>query len=131
MRRIQFPEDDIIQLNKERLQHNHPIVRRRMTALYLKAKGYRHKDICKELGITHVCLYEYLDLYIKDGLNGLKHLGYRGKRNLLDENRDLIMSQFKTAKRARGLHWRPCVSIDQPSFAAYNHFLSPVTYLII
>ena len=95
MRRIQFPEDDVIQLNKERLQHNHPIVRRRMTALYLKAKGYRHKDICKELSITHVCLYEYLDLYIKDGLNGLKHLGYRGKRNLLDENRDLIIAYLE------------------------------------
>ena len=70
MRRIHFPEDDITQLNKERLQHKHPVVRRRMTALYLKAKGYRHKDICKELGISHVCLYEYLDLYIKDGLDG-------------------------------------------------------------
>lgn len=95
MRRIQFPEDDVTHLNKERLQHNHPIVRRRMMALYLKAKGYRHKDICKELGISHVCLYEYLDLYIKEGLDGLRRLEYRGKRNLLDENRDLIIAYLE------------------------------------
>lgn len=95
MRRIQFWEDEITQLNKQRLHHDHPIVRRRMMALYLKAKGYRHKDICNELGISHVCLYEYLDLYLKEGLDGLKRLHYRGKRNLLDEHRDLIIAYLE------------------------------------
>jgi transposase len=96
MRRIQFSEDEILQLKKERLDHEHPIVRRRMMALYLKAPGYRHKDICNELDISHVCLYEYLDLYMNEGLDGLKRLGYHGKRNLLDENRDIIIAYLET-----------------------------------
>jgi transposase len=95
MRRIQFSEDEILKLKKERLEHEHPIVRRRMMALYLKALGYRHKDICNELDITHTCLYEYLDLYINDGLDGLKRLGYRGRRNLLEENRDIIIAYLE------------------------------------
>lgn len=95
MRRIQFSEQDVSRLQKERLEHRHPIVRRRMMALYLKARGYLHKDICSELDISHVCLYKYLDLYMEEGLDGLKRLGYHGKRNLLDENRDVIIAYLE------------------------------------
>lgn len=106
MRRIQFTEEDILQLKNQRLQHNHPIVRRRMMALYLKSQGLRHKDICTELSISNMCLSEYLDLYMKEGLEGLKRLGYRGKRNLLLENRELIIAHLEaqppaTLKEAR------------------------------
>ena len=96
MRRIQFTEDDILQLKKGRLEYEHPIVRRRMMALYLKAQGHRHKDICSELNISSLGLRNHLDLYIKEGLDGLKRLGYRGKRNLLDENRDIIIAHLET-----------------------------------
>jgi transposase len=95
MKRIQFTEDDIVQLKDQRLQHQHPIVRRRMMALCLKAQGLPHKDICTELSISSMCLCEYLDLYIKEGLDGLKRLGYRGKRNVLLENRDLIIAHLE------------------------------------
>ena len=95
MKRIQFTEDEILQLKNERLRHKHPIVRRRMMALYLKAQGLPHKDICAELNISSMCLCEYLDLYMKEGLDGLKRLGYRGKRNLLVENRDLIIAHLE------------------------------------
>jgi hypothetical protein len=64
MKRIQFTETDILKLKSERLQHEHPIVRRRMMALYLKSQGYRHRDICTELGISSMCLCVYLDLFI-------------------------------------------------------------------
>ncbi len=92
MKRIQFTDDDILQLKHEQLLHEHPVVRRRMMALYLKSRGHRHRDICTELGISSMCLCQYLDLYIKEGLDGLKRLGYRGKRNVLLENRDLIIA---------------------------------------
>lgn len=95
MKRIQFSEDDIPQLKEERLRHKHPIVRRRMMALYLKAQGRRHRDICTELGISNMCLCKYLDRYAKQGLDGLRHLGYRGKRNVLLENRDLIIAHLE------------------------------------
>jgi len=96
MRRIHFSEDEVRQLKEERVRHDHPIVRRRMMALYLKALGHRHKDICAELDISEVCLRQYLDKYIHDRLEGLRRLGYRGKRNLLDENRDIIIAHFET-----------------------------------
>ena len=106
MRRIQFTEDEVRQLNEGRIHHEHRIVRRRMTALYLKATGRRHKDICDELNISGLCLRNYLDKYMNEGLEGLKRLGYQGKRNLLDENRDIIIAHLEsqppgTLKEAR------------------------------
>lgn len=95
MRRIQFSEDEIEHLKRERIEEKHPIVRRRMMALHMKAKGHQHKDICKELDITNACLYKYLDTYIQEGFDGLKRLGYRGKRNLLEENRDIIIAYLE------------------------------------
>mgnify|MGYP001767027889 CR=1 FL=1 len=106
MRRIQFTEHEIRQLNEGRIHHEHAIVRRRMTALYLKAMGRRHNDICDELNISGHCLRNYLDKYMEEGLEGLKRLGYRGRRNLLDENRDIIIAHLEaqppgTLKEAR------------------------------
>lgn len=95
MRRIQFSDDEVLQLKKERLEHEHPIVRRRMMALYLKALGYGHKDICNELDISHECLRKYLDRYINERLDGLRRLGHRGRRNLLEENRDSIIAYLE------------------------------------
>jgi transposase len=68
--------------------------------------GRRHKDICDELNISGLCLRNYLDKYMNEGLEGLKSLGYRGKRNLLDENRDIIIAHLEaqppgTLKEAR------------------------------
>ncbi len=37
MRRIAFTEAEILQLTKERIENEHPIVRRAMVTLYMKA----------------------------------------------------------------------------------------------
>lgn len=95
MKRIQFTDDEILQLKNERLRHKHPIVRRRMMALYLKSQGHLHRDICTELSISSMCLCQYLDLYMNEGLDGLRRLGYRGKRNVLLENRELIVAHLE------------------------------------
>ena len=52
MRRIQFTEVEVSEFKTDRLEHQHPIVRRRMAALYLKSLGFRHKDICADLNIS-------------------------------------------------------------------------------
>jgi len=95
MKRIQFTDDEILQLKNERLRHKHPVVRCRMMALYLKSQGHLHRDICTELGISSMCLCQYLDLYMNEGLDGLRRLGYRGKRNVLLENRELIIAHLE------------------------------------
>ena len=51
MRQIEFTEEEINQLIHESVYDNHPIVRRRMQALRLKAQGQPHATIGKMLGI--------------------------------------------------------------------------------
>jgi hypothetical protein len=82
MRRIAFTEAGILQLKKERIDHEHPIVRRRMMALYLKAMGYRHKEICCELSIQ---FYSDFQLFRAAITNCLKktHTEYRDELDSL------------------------------------------------
>ncbi|MDM8569563.1 hypothetical protein QUF50_08665 [Thiotrichales bacterium HSG1] len=46
MIRIEFSQKEIDALDKERYHYPHPMVQKRMEALFLKSQGYKHKDIC-------------------------------------------------------------------------------------
>jgi hypothetical protein len=45
MLRIDFAQEDISKLHYERYHHPHPLVQRKMEALYLKSQGVKHKEI--------------------------------------------------------------------------------------
>jgi hypothetical protein len=65
MIQIEFREEDIGQLHYERFHHPHPQVQQRAEALYLKALGYSHQDICRIVRIHHKTLCRYLRAYKK------------------------------------------------------------------
>lgn len=44
---IEFTEEAIKQLFKERYEHPHPRVQQRLEALYLKSQGIAHGKICQ------------------------------------------------------------------------------------
>ena len=46
MLKIDFTPEEIFKLHYERYHHPHPLVQRKMEALYLKSQGMKHKDIC-------------------------------------------------------------------------------------
>ncbi len=50
MIRIEFSEDDIEQLRRERFEHPHPRVQRKMDALLLKSEGLPHYSDDANLG---------------------------------------------------------------------------------
>jgi len=52
MIRITFTDEEIEQLRKERLNHPHPRVRKKMDVLFLKSQGISHQKIGKMVGIT-------------------------------------------------------------------------------
>jgi len=95
MRKIEFTPDQIKQLRAESIHHKHPIVRRRMLALLLKAQGDRHQAIAARLGISGTTLRAYFDLYLEGGLEALKILHYRGKVNMLAEYKAEIMAALE------------------------------------
>ena len=95
MRKIEFRPGEIKQLRYESIHHKHPIVRRRMQALLLKSQGLVHQEIAKIMDISGTTLREYLDLYLADGLVGLKELHYQGQRSQLDDHEAEIITAIE------------------------------------
>lgn len=99
MRRIEFTEEEIRQLKQESIYHKHPVVRRRMQALHLKAEGMPHKKIGALLGICPRTLGRYLDTFLQGAevgrVAGLKNLNYKGKPNRLMERKEEILAHLE------------------------------------
>lgn len=95
MRHIQFSEEEIAQLRHESVYHHHPIVRRRMQALRLKAQGEPHQKIGETVGVSQSTLRKYLDIFLAGRVEGLKQLHYRGKPNRLMEQKETIIPMLE------------------------------------
>jgi len=99
MRRIKFTEEEIRQLKHESVYHKHPLVRRRMQALHLKAEGLPHRKIGEILDICPRTLGRYLDAFLNGAEAGrveaLKDLNYKGKPNRLMEKKDEIIAHLE------------------------------------
>lgn len=65
MIQLEFTEADIEQLHYERFHHPHPRVQQRMEAVYLKALGYSHQEICRIVRINPKTLRRSLQAYKK------------------------------------------------------------------
>ena len=91
---IEFTEDAVEALRLERFNHPSPQVQLKMEALYLKSKGLKHGQICELCNISKVTLAAYLKSYVTGGIDALKQINYKGKRNLLLENAASIEKYF-------------------------------------
>lgn len=95
MRHIEFTEEELKQLAHENVYHKHPLVRRRMQAMLLKSQGVPHKEIVKILDISPTTMRSYFDLFLAGRVEALKQLNYKGKRNLLMERKDEIITSLE------------------------------------
>ena len=105
MIRIDFTEEGIDQLRKERFTHPHHRVRIKMEVLFLKSQGISHQEIGKMVGITQDTLRKYLEEYKSGGIEALKDLHFRKPTSSLEEHRETIEQDFeknppKTLKEA-------------------------------
>jgi transposase len=90
MSAIEFTEEEVEQLAFERFQHPHPRVQRKMEAVYLKAKGLSHKEVCELCGISRTTLWGWLTDFLEGGIEGLKRWKPGGSTCQLDEHSDVI-----------------------------------------
>lgn len=94
---INFTEEEIKQLNYERYHYPHPMVQRKMEALYLKSQNISHQQICQICCITRATLSKYLKQYQSEGREGLKKLGYQGQSSELNQHSLTIEQHFRKA----------------------------------
>lgn len=95
MRKIEFSLEQVKQLSYESIHHEHHIVRRRMQALLLKSQGVSHQELAEILDISGTTLRQYFDLYLTDGLEGLKQLHYQGQPSQLEQHRTEIIAALE------------------------------------
>jgi len=105
MIQIKFTEQDIIKLHNARFNYPNPRIQMRFEALYLKALGLTHQDICRICRITKVTLVKYLKMYGNGGIESLKAWNYHGKVNYLTAHITSIEEYFRkyppiTSKKA-------------------------------
>lgn len=94
MIRIEFREEDIEKLAYERIHHSHHRVRQKMEAVYLKSKGYSHKQIQSICGISGNTLRAYLRDFKKGGIEKLKEINFYRPKSELEEYRDMLKEYF-------------------------------------
>lgn len=104
MVRINFTEEEVRQLRKERFNHPHPRVQLRMDALLLKSQGLEHRKICKILGVCHDTLTGYLREYQSGGIEALKKLNSYRPKSKLEDYRETLEEEFKNNPPATVKH---------------------------
>lgn len=95
MIRIEFSEADIKALEYERYHYPHPMVQRKMEALWLKSQGLPHNEICRLTGITKYTLCSYLKAYKAGGIAKLKELNLYRPKSELEKYTSTIEEYFR------------------------------------
>lgn len=87
MLNIVISEEDKLEAEKERFEHPDIHVQRRLHALYFKALGYAHKEICLLAGVSYTTLELVFKLYLEGGLEKVRSITYYSPHSQLDEHR--------------------------------------------
>jgi transposase len=95
MIRITFTEDEVEQLRRERFEHPHPRVQRKMETLLLKSEGLPHNWITRIVGISENTLRQYLREYKEGGIDRLKEIRSYNPQSELVEHRESLETYFE------------------------------------
>ena len=74
----------------EKRSNKSPKVRDRMEMIYLKHKGYKHKEIADIIGVTPKTITMWMKKYMSEGIEGLISLKYKGQSSVLHKFRSEI-----------------------------------------
>jgi transposase len=92
---IQFSAEAVERLRKERFEHPHPRVQRKMETLLLKSQGLSHKQIAEIVGISENTLRQYLREYQEGGVERLKEFHYPKPQSELMKHRESLETYFE------------------------------------
>jgi transposase len=76
MAKLTFTEADQQALHKERFEHPHPCVQRRMEALWLISQGLVYSEVARLSCVSEATVDRYVSNYRNGGLDGLRKLNW-------------------------------------------------------
>ncbi len=95
MRRFIFTEDVQQTLAEERYHHPDPRVQERMEIVWLKSKGETHERIAELAGVSRRTVQRVLDVFAKEGLDGLRTFHWHGQASALTPHRESLEAAFR------------------------------------
>lgn len=95
MIKLHFTQQAIDQLFHERYEHPHPLVQRRMEALYLKSQGLKNLQIAQMLRMSRRTLQTWIHIFEKEGVEGIKRFNYKGQRSKLHTHTETLEEYFR------------------------------------
>jgi transposase len=95
MRSYSFSDEVLATVACERYEHPDPRVQERMEILWLKSKNETNDRIGELANVSRSTVQRTLRRYAKDGLDGVRTLGWKGKPSALTPHRETIESEFR------------------------------------
>jgi transposase len=95
MRRFIFTEEVQQALAKERYHHPDPHVQQRMEIVLLKSKGETHERIGELAGVSRRTVQRVLDVFAKEGLDGLRKFYWHGQPSALTPHQESLEAEFR------------------------------------
>ena len=96
MRQISFSEEVVNELARERFEHPHPEVRRRMMAVWLWSRGFSQQDCALVCGCSERTVRRHLDGFEQGGLEWLRELRWKGREKRLAPHAGTLEEEFKS-----------------------------------
>jgi transposase len=87
---LTLTEGQLSELQKLRIHHDHPRVRQRMDAVWLRAQGMTQLCVAEMLGLSRHTIAGYEDLYEAGGIEALKNCNWGSRVSPLQAYADEI-----------------------------------------
>jgi transposase len=95
MTRLTFSEQEQQALDKERFEHPHPRVQRRMEVLWLISQGLVYPEVARLAGVSEATVDRYVAVYRQGGLEALREFKWRKPTSQLLEHKDSLEKSFR------------------------------------
>lgn len=95
MIKIEFSEEKINELRRERFYQPHPLVQKRCETVLLKACEISTSKIAEIVGITTNSVRNHCKAYQAGGIEALKVISYKGQKSKLGEHKTSIEEEFQ------------------------------------
>ena len=95
MRRFEFSEDVLAEIERDRFRHPDPLVQRRMEVLWLKAHGETHVRIAELAGLSRATVQRVLDQYETGGVQAVRTFYWHVPSSELTPHRSLLEAEFR------------------------------------
>lgn len=93
--RLTFSEADQEALQRERFEHPHPRVQRRMEVLWLISQGMTYPQAARLGGVSEATVERYVAIYRQGGLEALRQFQWRKPVSDLLKHRESLEESFR------------------------------------